>query len=50
MESVGGQRKDAKAQSQKCTVALDRSADVSPSIARTVGLREADWSRVTFPN
>ena len=52
MESVGGQRKDAKAQSKKCTVVLDRSADVSPSIARTVGLRKADSSlvRVTFPN
>ena len=31
-------------------LALDRSADVSPSIARTVGLRKADWSLVTFPN
>ena len=50
MESVGGQRKDAKAKNQKCTVVLDRSTDVSPSIARTVGLRKADWSLVTFPN
>lgn len=50
MESVGGQRKDAKAKNQKCTVVLDRSTDISPSITRTVGLRKADWSLVTFPN